>query len=33
MLRKWEQGDEAVVALWKKMNGWVYDGFEKTYKT
>ncbi|WP_397300985.1 arginine--tRNA ligase [Nonlabens ulvanivorans] len=32
MLRKWEQGDEAVVALWKKMNGWVYDGFETTYK-
>ena len=32
MLRKWEAGDEAVVALWKKMNGWVYDGFEVTYK-
>ncbi|WOI21664.1 arginine--tRNA ligase [Nonlabens ulvanivorans] len=32
MLRKWEQDDEAVVALWKKMNGWVYDGFETTYK-
>lgn len=31
MLRKWEAGDEAVVALWKKMNGWVYDGFEVTY--
>ena len=31
MLRKWEQGDTAVVALWKKMNGWVYDGFETTY--
>ncbi len=33
MLKKWEQGDEEVVALWKKMNGWVYDGFDKTYKT
>lgn len=32
MLRKWEQGDDEVVALWKKMNGWVYDGFETTYK-
>lgn len=33
MLKKWEQGDEEVVALWKKMNGWVYDGFDKTYNT
>ncbi|MDG5492420.1 arginine--tRNA ligase [Psychroserpens sp. SPM9] len=32
MLRKWEAGDEEVVALWKKMNGWVYDGFDATYK-
>jgi len=32
MLRKWEAGDEAVVALWKKMNGWVYEGFAETYK-
>ncbi|NJX14749.1 arginine--tRNA ligase [Tamlana crocina] len=32
MLRKWEAGDEAVVALWEKMNGWVYDGFDETYK-
>ncbi|MCV6630616.1 MAG: arginine--tRNA ligase [Flavobacteriaceae bacterium] len=32
MLRKWEAGDEAVVALWKKMNNWVYDGFAITYK-
>ncbi|PVW13395.1 arginine--tRNA ligase [Marixanthomonas spongiae] len=31
MLQQWEQGDAAVVALWEKMNGWVYDGFEKTY--
>mgnify|MGYP002712989283 CR=1 FL=1 len=32
MLRQWEAGDEATVALWKKMNQWVYDGFEETYK-
>lgn len=32
MLQKWEQGDEEIVALWKKMNGWVYDGFDITYK-
>jgi arginyl-tRNA synthetase len=32
MLRKWEAGDEATVALWNKMNGWVYKGFEETYK-
>jgi arginyl-tRNA synthetase len=32
MLLKWEAGDEEVVALWKKMNQWVYDGFEATYK-
>lgn len=32
MLRKWEAGDEATVALWKKMNGWVYNGFDITYK-
>ena len=32
MLRKWESGDEKTVALWKKMNGWVYDGFDITYK-
>lgn len=32
MLRKWEAGDEHVVNLWKKMNSWVYDGFEATYK-
>ncbi len=32
MLRKWEAGDAEVVALWKKMNGWVYAGFEETYK-
>ncbi|WP_420400658.1 arginine--tRNA ligase [Flagellimonas sp.] len=32
MLRKWESGDTDTVALWKKMNGWVYDGFDMTYK-
>lgn len=32
MLRKWEAGDENVVALWRKMNGWVYEGFDTTYK-
>ena len=32
MLKKWEAGDEDVVALWSKMNGWVYDGFDVTYK-
>ncbi len=33
MLRKWEEGDKEVVELWKKMNQWVYDGFESTYKS
>ncbi|HET8828127.1 MAG TPA: arginine--tRNA ligase [Pelobium sp.] len=32
MLLKWEQGDEEVIALWKKMNAWVYAGFDETYK-
>ena len=32
MLVRWEQGDEEVRALWKKMNDWVYQGFDKTYK-
>lgn len=32
MLLKWEAGDEDTVALWKKMNGWVYKGFDETYK-
>lgn len=31
MLLKWEQGDAEVVALWKKMNAWVYEGFGATY--
>ena len=33
MLLKWEAGDEETLALWNKMNGWVYEGFEETYKT
>lgn len=32
MLRKWEAGDPEVRALWQKMNGWVYAGFDETYK-
>ena len=32
MLVRWEQGDEEVRALWKKMNDWVYQGFDQTYK-
>ncbi len=32
MLRNWENGDQETVALWKKMNQWVYDGFDITYK-
>ncbi len=32
MLRKWEKKDPEVMELWKKMNGWVYKGFEETYK-
>ena len=32
MLRKWEAGDAETVALWEKMNSWVYAGFEETYK-
>ena len=32
MLLKWEQGDAATLDLWKKMNAWVYEGFEVTYK-
>ncbi len=33
MLQLWEQGDAATITLWKQMNGWVYDGFNATYKT
>ncbi|MBQ2019861.1 MAG: arginine--tRNA ligase [Rikenellaceae bacterium] len=32
MLRKWEAKDEEVYSLWQTMNGWVYDGFDVTYK-
>ncbi|WP_204346273.1 arginine--tRNA ligase [Psychroserpens algicola] len=32
MLQKWESGDPEVVYLWETMNGWVYDGFDETYK-
>lgn len=32
MLKKWEQSDEEVMALWNKMNGWVYEGFDVTYQ-
>jgi len=32
MLLKWEAGDKGTVALWKKMNSWVYAGFDITYK-
>lgn len=31
MLLKWEAGDKSVVDLWKKMNSWVYEGFDETY--
>jgi arginyl-tRNA synthetase len=31
MLKRWEEGDEEVRALWEKMNGWVYAGFDETY--
>jgi arginyl-tRNA synthetase len=32
MLQQWEQGDASTVALWKKMNAWVYEGFNATYQ-
>ena len=32
LLQKWEQKDPEVISLWKIMNGWVYEGFEATYK-
>lgn len=31
LLRKWENGDNETIALWQKMNGWVYDGFKTTF--
>ena len=32
MLVKWEAGDPEVRTLWKKMNDWVYAGFDETYR-
>ena len=32
MLKAWENGNPEVRALWKKMNDWVYEGFNETYK-
>ena len=32
MLKNWEKGDETVLTLWNKMNGWVYAGFRTTYQ-
>lgn len=32
MLKNWEKEDEAVLALWNKMNNWVYAGFRRTYQ-
>ena len=32
MLQKWEAHDPEVYGLWEKMNGWVYEGFDATYK-
>jgi len=32
LLIKWEAKDAETIALWQKMNGWVYDGFESTYR-
>ena len=31
LLIKWEAGDKKVIELWRKMNSWVYEGFDKTY--
>ncbi len=32
LLRKWELRDPDTIAVWEKMNGWVYEGFDQTYK-
>lgn len=32
ILQRWEQGEKDVKELWSKMNGWVYEGFDQTYK-
>lgn len=33
LLRKWEDGDEETISLWKQMNSWVLEGFKETYQT
>jgi arginyl-tRNA synthetase len=33
MLQNWEKGDKETIDLWRTMNGWVYEGFDVTYKT
>lgn len=33
MLRRWEAGDPDTVALWRRLNQWVYDGFDATYRS
>jgi len=33
LLKKWENKDKSTIELWRKMNNWVYDGFDKTYNT
>lgn len=32
MLKEWEDGKPEIIEVWKTMNNWVYEGFEKTYK-
>lgn len=32
MLKRWEEGDKEIRALWEKMNSWVYAGFDETYR-
>ena len=32
MLQKWEKRDKETIALWKKMNSWIYEGWKETYK-
>lgn len=32
LLKKWEEGDEETLQLWKMMNGWVYKGFDETFE-
>ena len=32
MLKRWEEGDKDIRALWEKMNNWVYAGFDETYR-